>query len=180
MAFVDWIIVLILLGAVISGVTQGFFRSVFSLGGLLLGLILAAWNYGSAASFILPIVRLQPVANTIGFLLVAILVMAVADLTGKLLSRTVHEIGLGCVDRLAGAAFGFFKGMLLVTLLILVTVAFFPTTRWLTRGRLPHLFFGICHLSTHVSPQELAARVRHSLKTLELESPGWLHPDGEA
>lgn len=180
MAFVDWIIVLILLGAVLGGLTRGFLRSIFSLGGLLLGLFLAAWNYGRVAGFILPIVRFQPVANTVGFLLVAILVMSVADLAGKFFSETVHGIGLGCVDRLAGAAFGFFQGMLMVMLGILVTVAFFPQARWLTQARLPHLFFGACHMSTHLSPQELADRVRQGLKTLEIESPGWMHTGGEA
>jgi membrane protein required for colicin V production len=83
---------------------------------------------------------------------------------------------LGCLDRLGGAVFGFFQGALLVTLLILVTVAFFPTTRWLTQAKLPKLFFGACHLSARMSPDELAERVRLGLMTLENESPRWLHP----
>jgi hypothetical protein len=61
---------------------------------------------------------------------------------------------------------------------ILVAVAFFPKTRWLAEAKLPRLFFGACHMSTDVSPAELAERVRHGLKMLEEESPGWLHPRG--
>jgi hypothetical protein len=38
------------------------------------------------------------------------------------------------------------------------------------------MFFGACHLSTHMSPADLAERVRDSLKILEQESPWWLHP----
>ena len=178
MFFVDGVILLILAGTVIGGFCRGFFRSVFSLGGLLAGLFLAAWNYNSAAGLILPVVRFQPVADTLGFLLIAFLVMTAADLLGKLLSSTVHGIGMGCLDHLACAVFGFFQGMLLVTLVILVTVAFFPGTHWLTRAHLPHRFFGACHLSTHLSPYELSERVRMGLKTLEKESPGWLHPGG--
>jgi membrane protein required for colicin V production len=41
---------------------------------------------------------------------------------------------------------------------------------------LPRLFFGACHLSTHMSPAELAERVRAGLKILEQDSPMWLHP----
>ena len=180
MFFVDLLILLIVIGAVIGGLVRGFLRSVFSLVGLLLGLFLAAWNYPLAAGFILPVVRFHPVADTIGFVLIALLVMTLSDLTGKLVSRTAHTMGLGCLDRLAGAVFGFFQGALLVTLGILVTVAFFPQAHWLTRAKLPHRFFGACHLSTHMSPNELADRVRLGLKKLEMNSPGWMHPGGRS
>jgi membrane protein required for colicin V production len=89
----------------------------------------------------------------------------------------LHKVGLGCLDRLAGAAFGLLQGALLVTLIILVTVAFFPRAHWLTEGKLPRVFFGACHVSTHMSPKELAERVRSGLNTLEEETPVWLHPN---
>jgi len=173
---VDWAIVIVMASAVIGGLSQGFFRSVCSLGGLFLGLVLAAWNYATIAALVKPLVRIDPVADTIGFLLIAVVVMGIAGIVGNTLSKTLHGIGLGCLDRLAGAAFGFFQGALLVTLCILVTLAFFPKAHWLAEGKLPKLFFGACHLSTHMSPTELAERVRKGLKTLEEESPRWLHP----
>jgi membrane protein required for colicin V production len=176
MELVDWAIVIVMALAVLGGLTQGFFRSVFSLAGLVLGLTLAAWNYGRVAAFFLPMVHIEPVANTIGFLLIALFVMGLAALAGKILSKTVHGMGLGCLDRLAGAIFGLLQGALLVTLVILVAVAFFPRAHWLAEAKLPRLFFGTCHLSTHLSPADLADRVRHGLKMLEEESPRWLHP----
>jgi len=176
MTLVDWIIVAILAGSVLGGLAQGFLRSIFALGGLVLGLALAAWNYGRAAAFIKPIVHSQEVANAIGFLLIALLVMIVSGLIGSFLSKLFHKIGLGCLDRLVGAAFGFFQGVLLVTLGILVTIAFFPQTQWLTESKLPRYFFGACHLSTNVTPQTLAQRIRIELNHLESESPSWMHP----
>jgi membrane protein required for colicin V production len=176
MTVVDWIIVLILAGAVLAGIAQGFLRSVFSLGGLLLGLVLAAWNYPGVAKFLNTLIHNDQVSNTIGFLLIAMVVMAVAALLGGFLSKAFHKLGLGCLDRLAGAIFGFFQGALLVTVCILVTVAFFPETEWLTKARMPQYFFGACHLSTHVSPKILAEHVREDLNRLESESPAWMHP----
>jgi membrane protein required for colicin V production len=169
--------VIVLALSVLGGFAQGFFRSVCSLGGLVAGLALAAWNYERIAALILPLVRIEAVADTIGFLLIALLVMGIIGWVGGILSNALHKIGLGCLDRLAGAVFGFFQGAMLVTLCILVTLAFFPRAHWLAQGRLPRKFFGACHLSTHMSPEELAARVRLGLKTLEEESPRWLHPD---
>jgi len=146
------------------------------LGGLFLGLVLAAWNYPRIAAMVMPLVRIEAVADAIGFLLIALVVMGIASAIGNMLSKTLHYMGLGCLDRLAGGAFGFFQGALLVTLCILVAVAFFPQAHWLVEAKLPKMFFGACHLTTHMSPAELAERVREGLKTLEQESPQWLRP----
>jgi membrane protein required for colicin V production len=174
--WVDWAIVIFLVVSVLGGLQQGFFRSVCSLGGLVLGLVLAAWNYARVAALLRPLVHIEAVADTIGFLLIALVVMALAGILGSVLAKTLHQLGLGCLDRLAGGVFGLLQGALLVTLCILVAVAFFPTAHWLTEGKLPKQFFGACHLSTRVSPEYLAERVREGLRTLEEESPEWMHP----
>lgn len=177
MELVDWAIVLVMALAVLGGFAQGFFRSFFALGGLLLGVALAAWNYGLIAAVLLPVVRIEAVANMIGALLIALFVMGLAGFAGSILAKAIHYMGLGCLDKIAGAVFGFFQGALLVTLFILVTIAFFPRAHWLAEARLPRLFFGACHLSTRMSPADLAARVQERLKTLEEESPRWMHPE---
>jgi membrane protein required for colicin V production len=176
MGLVDWAIVGIIALSVLGGLKEGFFRSICALGGLFLGLVLAAWNYARIARLILPLVRIEPVANAIGFLLIALVVMGLVGFAGNALSRAFHMIGLGCLDKLAGAIFGFFQGAMLVTLVILVVVAFFPRAHWLAKARLPRFFFGACHLSAHMSPHQLAERIRLGLRTLEEESPRWLHP----
>lgn len=175
--WVDWGIAILLVLSVLGGIKQGFFRSVCSLGGLLLGLVLAAWNYARAAALLKPLVRYESVADTIGFLLIALVVMGLAGILGAILAKTLHQLGLGWLDRIAGGAFGLLQGALLVMLCILVAVAFFPKAHWLAESRLPRRFFGACHLSTHMSPADLAKRVRAGLKKLEEESPEWMHPE---
>lgn len=176
MTWVDWGIVIVLAASVIGGLSQGLFRSVCSLCGLIAGLLLAAWNYARVAALILPLVRVEAVANAIGFVLIALLVMAVAAIIGNVLSKMVRGIGLGCLDRLAGGVFGFLQGALLITIVILAVVAFFPKTQWLAEARLPKLFFGACHLSMHVSPMELSKRVHDGFIMMEEHAPEWMHP----
>jgi membrane protein required for colicin V production len=176
LTIVDWVIVAILVGSVLAGIVQGFLRSIFSLGGLVLGLVIAAWNYPYVAAFFRKLVRSEEVANAIGFILIAVAVTAVAAVIGIALSKVFKKIGLGCLDSLAGAIFGLFQGAVLVTVFILVTVAFFPDTEWLTQARLPKYFFGAIHMSADVSPSILSDRVRLELKRLEQESPAWMHP----
>jgi membrane protein required for colicin V production len=177
LTLVDWIIVVILALAVIGGLARGFFRSAFSLGGLLLGLTVASWNYWRFAAVLKSLVHSIEVANAIAFLVIALLVMVVAAVFGSLLAKIFRRVGLGCLDRLAGGVFGFVEGMLFVTVCILVTVAFFPKTAWLTEARLPKYFFGALHVSTHVTPERLAERIKEELRTLESESPSWMHAE---
>lgn len=175
MTLVDWIIVVVVAAAVLGGIARGFFRSAFSLAGLVLGLVLASWNYWRLATMLKPVIKSVEAANASAFLVIAFLVMAVAAVLGAILAKMFEKVGLGCLDRLAGAVFGFVEGTVFVTLCILVTVAFFPQTQWLTEAQLPRYFFGALHVSARVTPSRLADRVRKELHTLEAESPAWMH-----
>ncbi len=176
MTWVDWAIVIVLACSLLGGLMQGFFRTACSLLGLLFGLSLAEWNYGHFASLLLPLVRFEAVADAIAFFLIAILVMAVANIIGSLLGKAFDMLGLGCLDSVGGAVLGFMQGLVLVTLGILVAVAFFPNAQWLAQSRLPRQFFAALHVSTHMSPAELADRVRSGLRILEEDSQQLLHP----
>ncbi len=175
MTWVDWIIVVVIASAVLGGLSQGFVRAVASLIGLLLGLALAAWNYIWVGALLKPFIKIVEVADVVAFLLIAVVVMAMAGLVGSIVSKTFHKIGLGWLDRIIGGAFGLLQGVVLVTIIILVTVAFFPDAHWLMDGKLPRHFFGFCHLSARISPDELAARVRMGLKFLQEGTPAWMH-----
>ena len=175
MTLVDWAVVIIMVAAVIAGFAQGFFRSVCSLGGLILGLAIAAWNYGRLASVFLPVVRIPAVTNTIAFLLIALLVMLLIGLVGNLLAKAFKMVGLGWLDGIAGGIFGFFQGIVLVMVFILVVVAFFPQEQWLAESTLPRMFFGALHVGTHMTPSELSERVRSGLRAAEEESERLLH-----
>ena len=175
MTLVDWAVVIIMVSAVIAGMVQGFFRSVCSLGGLLLGLALAAWNYDRLAGLFLPLVRIPAVANTIAFLFIALVIMALIGVVGNLLAKAFKMIGLGWLDGIAGGIFGFFQGVVLVVVFILVIVAFFPQEQWLAEATLPRMFFGALHVSTHMTPSELTSRVHSGLQSIEEESQRLLH-----
>jgi membrane protein required for colicin V production len=180
MTWVDWAIVIVLAASVAGGLAQGFFRTACSLIGLILGLSLAAWNYAHVARILLPLVRIAPVANAIAFFLIALLVMALANIVGIVLSKALQQIGLGCLDIIGGGVLGFFQGVILITLGILVAVAFFPQSQWLAESRMAKQFIGACHISMKMSPEELAEKVRYGLRLLEQDSPAWMHPGSGA
>src|SRR5439155_25650902 len=137
---------------------------------LIVGLSLAACNYWRLAAMLKPLVRSIEVADAIAFIVIALLVMVAAAIAGSLLAKLFEKVGLGCLDRVAGGIFGFAQGLFFVLVGILVTVAFFPQTVWLTEARLPRYFFGALHVSIRVTPSQLSERVRSELQRLEAES----------
>jgi len=173
--WIDWAIVIVIVLSALGGLAQGLIRMALSLAGLIAGLALAEWNYRPLAKSLIPAVKSERVADVIAFLVIALLVMVIAGIVAAILTRVMKRMGLGCLNRLGGAIFGAIQGAVLVTLCILVTVAFFPNAQWLTDSRLPSKFFGACHLSTHMSPSDLAERVRKSLEGLKERTPAWMH-----
>ncbi|HVU47298.1 MAG TPA: CvpA family protein [Terracidiphilus sp.] len=176
MTWVDWAIVIMLAGFVLAGLVQGFFRTACSLVGLIVGLSLAAWNYWRIAALLIALVKVEAIADAIGFFFIAIVVFAIANLIGKVLAKALEWMGLGCLDMLAGAVLGFFQGLVFVTLCVLVGVAFFPEASWLKDSRLPKQFFGALHMSMRATPGELTDKIREGFHKMELETPDWAHP----
>jgi membrane protein required for colicin V production len=85
MNLADLLIIVVLIVSVVSAFAKGFFVEVFSLAGVFLGLFIAAANYGAFTPWVLRLVQNREVANLIAFLLIALLVMLLAGLAGRLL-----------------------------------------------------------------------------------------------
>jgi len=176
MELVDWIILAGLVIATLGGLAQGFFRSFFGLAGLVVGFMVATWNYARVGKIFLPIVRVEAVAHAIGFLIIILLVMLLGAVVGGFLEKTFRWAGLGCIDTLLGAILGFLQGVVIVMVFVVVTLAFFPGTSWLIDAKIPPMFFAACHASMNMSPKELNDRVQGELIKLKRESPEWMRP----
>ena len=176
MSIVDIVIVLIIIASAIQGYRSGLITSVASLLGLIGGIAIASWQYPQFVGIFIPILRSEALSDAVSFALVALVVMLVAGLLGMLLKRLIHGIGLGWLDRITGLFFGLLRGALLITLCIVTLAAFFPETRTLADAQLAKYFMGTAHLTSHMTPEELKAKIIHGLHELENDSPQWLHP----
>src|SRR5271163_1539311 len=116
MALIDWFIAAILILSVIGAAKNGFFIEAFSLAGVVLGLLIASWNFQKLMPWILHAIHTPAVAEAIAFLAIALAIMVIAAMIGRALHWSARSIGLGWLDRLVGALFGFLKGCVVVTL----------------------------------------------------------------
>lgn len=136
----DWIIAITLAVSTVTAFMSGLVRSLFSLAGLLLGVLVAAWYSPRLAEYFRGDINPFALARAVAFVLILIVVYVVAALLGRLLRGAFKAVGLGFLDRLGGAAFGFVRGTLLLAAMILPFGAFlqhFEATR--TSVLMPYL-----------------------------------------
>ena len=174
MAPIDWVISAVLVISLLGAAKNGFFIEAFSLAGVVLGLLIASWNYQQMVPWIERAIHTPPIAQAVAFLAIALGVMIVAGLIGRALRWSAKSNGLGWLDRIAGAAFGFVKGCVVVTLGIMALAAFWPRTNWLDRSRLAPYFLSMAHTTTAVTPSEFGGRIRDGVKIIRDASPDWL------
>ena len=177
MALIDWAIVIILIVSVLGAAKHGFFVEAFSLAGVVLGLLLASWNYQKVLPWIDGWVHSPGVAEAIAFMVIAIAVMVLAGLAGRLIRWSVRSIGLGWADRFIGAIFGLLKGCVLVTLGVMAIAAFLPRATWLEQSKLAPYFLSVAHQASVVTPSELGERIREGVKVIRDAQPDWLKPN---
>ena len=137
---VDWAILAVLLFSTVTALVRGLLLEVFSLVGLIVGAFVAGWQYDVCSPLLMRFGLSRNVADAVAFLVIAVVVAIAVSLIGRLLRGVVRGVGLGWVDRLLGAAFGFLRGAVVVVIAAMATTAFFPHRVWVQNSRLlPYL-----------------------------------------
>jgi membrane protein required for colicin V production len=172
----DWLLIAILAYSTISAFMRGILLELFSLGGLIAGILLASWNYPSVAPLLSRIISNPSTANIVAFLLIAIGVMVLSAIVGKLLHRTADAIGLGFFNRLLGAVFGLARGCLIGVAILMAAAAFLPQTPWISNSRLTPYFLAGAHAVSFVVPHDLQQLILDGAKQLKHNAPDWIKP----
>ncbi len=171
MTIFDWVILAIVVLSAIVAASQGFLLEVFSLAGLVLGLWLALWNYRVLAVPFARIIHSERICDALAFLLIALGVMILLGLVGRLISRLAHTAGLGGLDSLLGAIFGIIRGCVLVVVAIIAIAAFMPQKEWMNGSRLAPYFLSAANQASAGAPAELRLKIQEGVAALEHVRP---------
>ncbi len=169
MTAADWIIVIVIAVSVLQAAISGFFHEAFGIAGLVLGYLLAAWNYERLAARYAPYLKSMWLGEIAAFLIIFLAVVLVAGLAGRIVRHIVKEAGLSFVDRILGGALGLLRGILLVAVVLMSMAAFTPTSRWLEGSQLAPYFLVVGRAAIWVAPSELRSRFYHGLDLLHRE-----------
>jgi membrane protein required for colicin V production len=172
----DCFLIVMLAYSTIMAFLRGIILELFSLGGLIAGILLASWNYEHVATILGHLITTPATAEIVAFLFIIIGVMVLCTLLGKALNRTAHAIGLGFFDRLLGALFGFARGCLFGVALLMAIAAFLPHSAWIANSRLSSYFLAGAHAVSFVVPHDLQQQILNGAQQLKHTAPDWIKP----
>ena len=170
----DWCMVAVLAICTLQAARRGFFMEAFSLAGLVVGIGLASWNYPRLVPFFARWIHSGAVDEAVAFLTIVLGTMIVAGILGRIIRWSARTIGLGWVDRLLGAIFGLIKGAVLVTLAVMLLMAFWPESPVLHSSRLGPMFITAARESSLATPAALRDKVHDGARILHEHTPAWL------
>jgi membrane protein required for colicin V production len=172
----DCLLIAMLAYSTIMAFVRGIILELFSLGGLIAGILLASWNYNHIAAYLERIITNSATAQILAFLFIVIVVMVLSTLLGRALNRTAHAIGLGFFDRLLGAVFGFARGCLFGVAILMAIAAFLPHSAWAENSRLSPYFLAGVHAVSFVVPHDLQQQILNGAEQLKHNAPDWIKP----
>jgi membrane protein required for colicin V production len=172
----DCLLIAMLAYSTIMAFVRGIILELFSLGGLIAGILLASWNYNHIAAYFERIITNSATAQILAFLFIVIVVMVLSTLLGRALNRTAHAIGLGFFDRLLGAVFGFARGCLFGVAILMAIAAFLPHSAWAENSRLSPYFLAGVHAVSFVVPHDLQQQILNGAEQLKHNAPDWIKP----
>jgi membrane protein required for colicin V production len=172
----DCFLIAVLVYSTIVAFIRGIILELFSLGGLIAGIVLAAWNYHHVALLLGRFINSLATAQIVAFLLIILCVMVLCTLLGKALNRTARAIGLGFFDRLLGAVFGLARGCLLGVAILMAVAAFLPRSQWIANSQLTPYFLAGAHAVSFVVPHDLRQQILNGAVQLKHDAPDWIKP----
>jgi membrane protein required for colicin V production len=120
MTALDFAVLAILALSTLFAFIRGVVRELVAIASWIAGVI-AALTLGEQVATMLPVLESSPLARQVlAFALVFVGVLVLGTLIAFVLSKLVHAVGLGFIDRLLGAVFGLVRGVVAVLLLVLV------------------------------------------------------------
>lgn len=172
----DCFLIALLVYSTVMAFLRGIVIELFSLGGLIAGILLASWNYGRVAPLLGRLISNPATTQVIAFLLIVSVVMVLATLIGRALNHTIHAIGLGFFDRSLGAVFGFARGCLFGVAILMAIAAFLPHSDWIENSRLSSYFLAGAHAVSFVVPHDLQQQILNGAQQLKHNAPNWIKP----
>jgi membrane protein required for colicin V production len=166
MTLADWLICALLLLNVLTAAMQGFFSEALTMTGLVVGYIVAAWQYRGLARWMESFLKNAWLAEILGFLIIFFAVVLLFGFAAKVARWLMKHSGLSGLDRFLGAILGLLKGGLMVAVILMGMTAFTPTSKLLKNSQLAPYFLVVGRAAIWLAPPELRARFDQGLLLL--------------
>jgi membrane protein required for colicin V production len=162
----DWLICALLVLNVVTAAMQGFFSEALTMAGLVVGYVVAAWQYRSLARWFESFLKNDWLAEILGFLIIFFAILMLFGIAARIARWVMKETGLSGLDRFLGGVLGLLKGGLMVAVILMGMTAFAPASRLLEGSQLAPYFLVVGRAAIWLAPSELRARFDQGLDLL--------------
>lgn len=163
MTILDWFICAVVLASVITAAMQGFFSEALTTAGLIVGYIVAAWQYRGLAEWFDRFFKNPWLAEILGFLVIFFAIVLLFGIAARIARWVMKKAGLSGFDRFLGALLGFVRGGLMVAIILMGMTAFQPASQLLQNSQLAPYFLVVGRAAIWLAPSELRARFYQGL-----------------
>jgi len=122
----DMVIIVILGYCLVRGIFRGLVKEISSIIGVLAGFYAAYSYYPLLAKPLARWISNTPYLNILSFMIIFCVIFILISILGIIIKYLLNIAFLGWVDRICGAGFGFIKGILLVSVVLISLTAFLP------------------------------------------------------
>jgi membrane protein required for colicin V production len=136
MAIADIIILAVIGLSLLFGGFRGLVKEALALGFWIAAAVLASVFNVRAAGLFAGLISNPAVQRIAAFIVIFVVTVFTGGLISNLISRLTTAAGLGGVDRGLGALFGIVRGVVIVTLVVMLTAQFEITRVWYGESRL--------------------------------------------
>jgi membrane protein required for colicin V production len=156
MNWLDIIIIVLVAISTLMGLRVGIIKAVLSLGGVIIGVILAGLFYPALAQR-LTFIQQENLARIAAFAIILIGIMVIAGILASVLKWLASAVLLGWVNRLGGAIFGLVLGAIVCSALLAIWAKFLGSEGPLSNSGLASLLLDRFPMILTLLPEEFDA-----------------------
>jgi membrane protein required for colicin V production len=155
MFWYDILIIAIIAAGFLYGFFKGIISELFAIAGLVIGIIVAMKFSFLIQPYLEPFIKGETAALIIGFILLFLLTAAGIITIGILFKKAIKFIRLSWLDRCIGGLVGVLKGVVVVGLISLLIVTFFPEgKKFMKQSTMGRYTIAIVRIAVYLLPEK--------------------------
>ena len=159
MSWVDLIIIAVIIISALISLVRGFVKESLSLASWILAGFIALRYFTPMADLLEPYIESPTIRTGSGFAILFVSSLIVGAIINFMASQLVTKTGLTGTDKSLGVVFGGARGVLIVTMLVLLAgLTPMPTEPWWNDSAMIEYFSGMANWIKDVLPQDVASR----------------------
>jgi membrane protein required for colicin V production len=164
----DMVVIVIVGFTIIRGIFRGLIKEVSSIVGVLGGFYAAYTYYPELAKPLSNFISNSAYNNIFSFILLFCVIFFIISILGVVIKYLLNIAFLGWVDRICGAGFGFIKGILICSVLLIALTTFLPKNAGLIKNSTlaPHVT-NISQMMAKAVPDDMKRTYETKLRALQ-------------